>query len=664
MDRNRRVDLKVDWENLQRPGFSPDYIQDRYERMDLAYEPKDWERTSAADALIVHNEPVLAFIAGKGDHFTEKGHNFLPGETLEKQIIIINNSRDPVSFRYSWGMSGPVQPPNPGKSLSSGDGNVVIQTGEQRRIPLRIELPKDISPGAYMLWFLPEEPEETSVDGISVEVMPKPPTKTTITKIALFDPNCQSDAILKKMGVAFENVPAGADLTGYDMLVIGKHALTVDGPGPDISRVRDGLKVVVFEQTAEVLQKRLGFRTTEYGLRQVFARVPDHPLLAGLTEEHLCDWRGEATNTAPRLSYTMRPMYGPTVKWCDIDVTRVWRCGNWGNVASVLIEKPSCGDFLPILDGGFSLQYSPLMVCREGKGMIVFCQMDVTGRTETDPAAETLARNIIQYANDWKAGDATRRNKEETKEETEGETPSGRKGGTPSPRMAETAMPRKTLYIGEPAGKAHMAKMGVIAGDYDGGAIAPDQVLVVGPGGGKKLAPSKAAVADFLKAGGGLVAIGLDEAEAGAFLPLKVSTKNAEHIATFFEPQGAGSLFAGIASADVHDRQTPALPLVTGGAQALGDGVLAKAEGAGVVFFQIVPWQLDYAKQYNLKRSFRRSSFVLARLLAAMGAAGPTPVVERFKNPVDAKKVEKRWLDGLYLDTPEEMDDPYRFFRW
>jgi hypothetical protein len=23
-----------------------------------------------------------------------------------------------------------------------------------------------------------------------------------------------------------------------------------------------------------------------------------------------------------------------------------------------------------------------------------------------------------------------------------------------------------------------------------------------------------------------------------------------------------------------------------------------------------------------------------------------------------------RWLDGLYLDTPEEWDDPYRFFRW
>jgi len=31
---------------------------------------------------------------------------------------------------------------------------------------------------------------------------------------------------------------------------------------------------------------------------------------------------------------------------------------------------------------------------------------------------------------------------------------------------------------------------------------------------------------------------------------------------------------------------------------------------------------------------------------------------------VDNGKAEKRWLDGLYLDEPEEWDDPYRFFRW
>ena len=39
----------------------------------------------------------------------------------------------------------------------------------------------------------------------------------------------------------------------------------------------------------------------------------------------------------------------------------------------------------------------------------------------------------------------------------------------------------------------------------------------------------------------------------------------------------------------------------------------------------------------------------------------------RFLFPAKLKKVpggEKRWLDGVYLDAPEEWDDPYRYFRW
>ena len=66
----------------------------------------------------------------------------------------------------------------------------------------------------------------------------------------------------------------------------------------------------------------------------------------------------------------------------------------------------------------------------------------------------------------------------------------------------------------------------------------------------------------------------------------------------------------------------------------------------------------------NLRRTYRRTSFQLARLLANMGVAAPTPLLARFSSPVTAAKPEKRWLDAFYLDRPEEWDDPYRFFRW
>jgi hypothetical protein len=294
-----------------------------------------------------------------------------------------------------------------------------------------------------------------------------------------------------------------------------------------------------------------------------------------------------------------------------------------------LIEKPVRGDFLPILDGGFSLQYSPLMEYREGKGMVLFCQLDVTGRTENDPTADTLVRNILRYVSDWKP-----------------------------------ALRGKAVYAGEPAGRTCLESMGVPVRPYDGARLSSDEVLVLGPGCGQAFAKDASALAGFLKSGGKLLAIGLNHDDVTALLPSKVTMRKAEHISSFFEPFAVSSLLAGIGPADVHNRDPRELSLVASGAEVVGDGVLAKAETANVVFFQMPPWQFEGSQQFNLRRTYRRASFLLARLLANSGVAGSAPLLERFNRPVDATKTEKRWLDGLYLDQPEEWDDPYRFFRW
>ena len=69
--------------------------------------------------------------------------------------------------------------------------------------------------------------------------------------------------------------------------------------------------------------------------------------------------------------------------------------------------------------------------------------------------------------------------------------------------------------------------------------------------------------------------------------------QTAEHIAAFFPPFSADSLLAGVAPADIHNRDPRKLPLVTGGATAYGDGVLA-ADG-NVVFCQLPPFQVSKA---------------------------------------------------------------------
>ncbi|UCE50460.1 MAG: hypothetical protein JSW47_09905, partial [Phycisphaerales bacterium] len=248
-------------------------------------------------------------------------------------------------------------------------------------------------------------------------------------------------------------------------------------------------------------------------------------------------------------------------------------------------------------------------------------------RTEDDPAAQRLVRNILGYLCAWR----------------------------PAPR-------REVVYVGAPAGKEHLKSAGVAVADYDRASLSINHVLVVGPG-GRELAGDSATIATWLKAGGSLLAVGLDEQQANAFLPVKVRTKKTEHIAAYFEPFGFDSLLAGIGPADIHSREPRNIPLLSKGAKTIGNGILGRAENLNIVFCQLAPWQFDRQKQ-NTKRTFRRISFCLTRLLANMGAVGSTPLLERFGNPVNTSRAEKRWMEGLYLDVPEEWDDPYRFFRW
>ncbi len=196
---------------------------------------------------------------------------------------------------------------------------------------------------------------------------------------------------------------------------------------------------------------------------------------------------------------------------------------------------------------------------------------------------------------------------------------------------------------------------------YEGGKLTAQHILVIGPGGDVQLAAHKGAIASWLKSGGHLLAVGLNQRQANVFLPFNVRMKQAEHISAYFEPAGVKFPLAGIGPADVHNRDPRKIALVSEGATAVGNGVLGVAEGANVVFCQLVPWQFDYKKTQNLKRTFRRTSCLLSRLLGNMGVDGATPFLSRFSKP---RGQDRPWLEGFYLDQPVEMDDPYRFFRW
>jgi hypothetical protein len=225
--------------------------------------------------------------------------------------------------------------------------------------------------------------------------------------------------------------------------------------------------------------------------------------------------------------------------------------------------------------------------------MVLFCQMDVSGRTEGDPAAALLTRNILRYAAAWQ--------------------PPARRG---------------VKYRGDSAGRRYLEAAGV----------------------------------DVPERGEKIAAFGLTAEEAGTLAP-GVTLEMREYIGGYFEPFGPESPFAGISPADLFNRDPRNVLLVTGGAELEGGGVLAAAAGGGVVFIQLAPWHFDYSGgRMNAKRTFRNFARMTARLMGNLGAEMRTPLLGRFA--AQAGEDEKRWLSGLYMDVPEEWDDPYRFFRW
>ncbi|WP_347243931.1 carbohydrate binding domain-containing protein, partial [Thermogutta sp.] len=571
------TELPTDWENLQRPGYSPDYLEDRYERMDLAYRTEDWIPTLAAEAMYRNNMALLAYIAGPESAVTSRAHVFNPGESVHKQLVIINNCRQKVTCDWRWKLSGPHSDGSANNALAGSEfhleqaGQVGIETGQQCRQPVEISLPPTLPPGRYLLSadFLFSTGERQR-DVFPLEVIPSAEKQTVANeikaqgaKIGVFDPVGETIDLLKQLGIAFRTIGAADDPSELDLLIIGKKALTVDGPAPSIEAVRSGLKVLVFEQTGEVMEKRLGFRIAEYGLRQVFPRVPDHPVLEGLSEEHFHDWRGSATLLPPRLEYLSSDRYAgaPTVRWCGLEVTRLWRCGNRGNVASVLLEKPQRGDFLPILDGGFALQYTPLVEYREGKGCVLFCQLDVTGRTERDPVAEQIVANMIRYL---------------------------------TARDRSLPPERRAVYVGDMPGRMYLTRLGIPLEDAPDQKLTAEHVLIVGPGAGGQLEGKREEIANWLAAGGHILVLGMEGKEVNSFLPATVRTESREYINAFFSEPSFSCVFAGIAPADVHNRDPRNLPVLADGVERLCE-VLGQTNNDQIVFCQLLPF--DFVKK-------------------------------------------------------------------
>ena len=112
---------KIDWENLAAAGLQPG-LHRRPLRDGDGPRPSsatDWIPTAAAKALYPQQLAAAGLHRRQGrPHFTSKDHNFFAGETVEKQLIIINNSRTAVTGECSWALMTWPEPSLKGASPS------------------------------------------------------------------------------------------------------------------------------------------------------------------------------------------------------------------------------------------------------------------------------------------------------------------------------------------------------------------------------------------------------------------------------------------------------------------------------------------------------------------------------------------------------------------
>jgi len=341
----------------------------------------DWIRTG--DAL---RSPSLAWIGGPEKDFSLRDHNFYAGETVEKTVVGLRDQSGSAIWDIHWELRDRAS----SKAVASGSLTQTMSAFSRMKGPFRFVAPNVKAMATLDLALDVKEKESgrpIATDSFPISIYPRAAVAAPKREapFLVFDPEGETTAWLKSLGVLLEAWRPGAG-RAEGVLVIGRRALrglkSVPYAAEDIER---GLRVVVFEQHCPDLGK-IGFRHEDRCPRQVFVRQPDHPLAAGLTTEALRDWCGHA-------SLISAGPFGDRVAVSS----RLNHWGNRGTVASAIIETPHFGPFVPVLDCEFDLSYTPLLSWRHGKGEVLFCQLDLTGRIGREPAADTVARNLIQY---------------------------------------------------------------------------------------------------------------------------------------------------------------------------------------------------------------------------------------------------------------------------
>jgi len=616
------VEAKDNLKSLKCPGISPDRLLPGSQYIQDLGVPEAFVPTATGRAMQRWNMPDCAYIAGPETDFTAKDHLFAPGAEVKKSLVVLNDRRRPQRVGWTWRLW------HGSDKLREERGTVTVAAGGRAFVAVAFSMPKRAKDGAEYRLSAVFDFEEglTQVDDLTLRAVKAAQRPKLTSPVLLYDPPGLTAKLFDELKIKYTRFDGAREPQAHELVVIGREAL--DGRAvPWLAKLNEGLRVLVFEQRAEALEGGLGFRIAERGSRQLFRRFV-HPATQAFGEADFWrDWSGSATLIPPHLAgLPDAETHDPKWRWCGFENTRVWRCGCRGNVASVLIEKPARGDWRALVDGEFDLQYAALLEHVAGRGRVVFCQLDVTGRTAREPVAARLAVNLLGYLD---------RAQPESKRELE----CGVCGSSCAALLRELG-----------CGSALAARERPLTDD------AGRVLLVACPG-----APVPDNLAARIEQGLNVLCLGLAGDELKKWCPVPVETVRTN--ACFTRIEEFPPELNGLGNADWawHGRMTFDALVAPESARKSSNAALRVIRyGKGcVVLWQVPPWLIDEQAKPYLRTSKRRANAMASRLLANLGADLSSRVAKRF-----ATQEETEWLKSYYLDIPEAGDDPYRYYRW
>ena len=570
--------------NLKAPGPVADRI--RASSYFLS-DPFSTFRTNPTGAALEYGyRELLGWIAGKPGDFTEQSRCFRPGEKVEKSLMILNDSRREQTVRCRWKTDAM-------KYWSAF--SVRVKPGGRAELPVRFTAEKTgLERSGRINAEFEFENGEVLRDSFSYAVLPQVKPRLT-SRIGLWDPEKTAAPLLEKLGVKFRQLRGEGDLEGIDMVVIGRYGLETL-PLDLSARLNKGLRLLVLEQRLELLN-RLGIRGAEHGLRTLFP-------VGKRAFRILSDWRGSSSTRPYFMPGAEVNRQYPKSSWNGFMNTHIWYSGQRGNVADLLLEKPSRGNWLPLYHGGFDLQYAPAILFREGEAKILFSQLDLSGRTEAEPQAENVLAELLEFLE---------------------------KTGTPESRPV--------FLLGKEA--EELLKQLRIDGSPMPELLPENALLVVSTG-----AVLPANVRESVRNGAALLALGWNAAEIRRLLP------DAEvEEGTFYTDLAPGlneiPEFAGLCNADLHlryEEKFTAFP-----AESIGGRLLqAVRMGKGkIVFYQLPPSRIN-GKEFIKRTTVRRGLYTVSRLLANLGATARTELADSFRAASGSRIPEPLQLAGTW----------------